>query len=132
MGLAWTEFNLSSWAIAGTLLANAMLTDASWRIMFYIATGYGAFSLIGTACVYFPPSHPRPDGKTKWQEFKELDFVGAVLFVSGLAVFLYGLVSHTSLSNILLFTCLASCPSLYSISRDHFTQGHPLDPCSTI
>jgi MFS family permease len=91
MGLAWTEFNLSSWAIAGTLLANAMLTKASWRVMFYIATGYGAFSLIGTACVYFPPSHPRPDGKTKWQEFKELDFIGAILFVAGLAVFLYGL-----------------------------------------
>jgi hypothetical protein len=47
--------------------------------------------IIGTACVYFPPSHPRPDGKTKWQEFKELDFIGAILFVAGLAVFLYGL-----------------------------------------
>jgi hypothetical protein len=47
--------------------------------------------MVGTFLVYFPPSHPRPDGKTKWQEFKELDFVGAFLFVSGLAVFLYGL-----------------------------------------
>ena len=53
--------------------------------------GYGAFSLVGTFFVYFPPSHPRPDGKTKWQEFKELDFIGTFLFVSGLAVFLYGL-----------------------------------------
>ena len=59
--------------------------------MFYIAIGYGAFSLIGTACVYFPPSHPRPDGLTKWQEFKQLDFVGTFLFVAGLAVFLFGL-----------------------------------------
>jgi MFS family permease len=83
--------NLASWAIAGTLLANAMLSNATWRIMYYVAIGYGAFSLIGTAFVYFPPSHPRPDGKTKWQEFKELDFIGAILFVSGLAVFLYGL-----------------------------------------
>lgn len=53
--------------------------------------GYGGFSLVGTFCVYFPPSHPRPDGKTKWEEFKELDFIGTFLFVSGLAVFLYGL-----------------------------------------
>lgn len=53
--------------------------------------GYGGFSLVGTFFVYFPPSHPRPDGKTKWQEFKELDFIGTFLFVSGLAVFLYGL-----------------------------------------
>lgn len=53
--------------------------------------GYGGFSFIGTFFVYFPPSHPRPDGLTKWQEFKQLDFVGTALYVSGLAVFLYGL-----------------------------------------
>ena len=91
IGLAWTEFNLATWSIPGTLLANAMISHATWRIMFYIAIGYGAFSMIGTFFVYFPPSHPRPDGKTKWQEFKELDFIGAILFIAGLAVFLYGL-----------------------------------------
>ncbi|ORY18627.1 fungal trichothecene efflux pump [Clohesyomyces aquaticus] len=91
MGLAWTEFNLASWGIAGTLLANVFLKDASWRVMFYITIGYGAFSMIGTFFVYFPPSHPRPDGKTKWQEFKELDFVGALLFIAGLTIFLFGL-----------------------------------------
>jgi MFS family permease len=91
MGLAWTELNLASWAVAGTLLADALLTHATWRIAFYLTIGYGGFSLIGTAFVYFPPSHPRPDGKTKLQEFQELDFIGAALFVSGLAVFLFGL-----------------------------------------
>ncbi|KAK3654698.1 hypothetical protein LTR56_003971 [Elasticomyces elasticus] len=96
IGLAWTEFNLSSWAVPGTLLANAMLSNASWRIMFYIAIGYGAVSMIGTFFVYFPPSHPRPDGKTKWQQFKELDLIGAFLFVAGLAVFLFGLNSGGS------------------------------------
>lgn len=91
VGLAWTEVNLTTWAVPGTLLANAMVSNATWRISFYIAIGYGAFSLIGTAMVYFPPSHPRPDGKTKWQEFQELDFIGTFLFVAGLTVFLYGL-----------------------------------------
>ncbi len=91
MGLAWTEFNLASWAVPGTVLANAMISNATWRIMFYIAIGYGAFSFVGTALVYYPPSHSRLDGKTKWQEFKELDFIGAFLFVAGLAVFLLGL-----------------------------------------
>jgi len=70
-----------------------MISDATWRIMFYLATGYGAFSLIGTFFVYHPPSHPRLDGKTKWQEFKELDFIGAFLFIAGLAVFLFGIES---------------------------------------
>ncbi|RFU35442.1 hypothetical protein B7463_g866, partial [Scytalidium lignicola] len=91
MGLAWTEFNLATWAVPGTLFSNALLTKASWRVMFYIAIGYGAFSFAGTLFVYFPPSHPRPDGKTKWEAFKDLDFIGTVMYVSGLAVFLYGL-----------------------------------------
>ncbi|KAF8847505.1 MFS general substrate transporter [Acephala macrosclerotiorum] len=91
MGLAWTEFNLSSWSIPGTLLANLMVSKATWRIMFYVAIGFGVFSFVGTLFVYFPPSHPRPDGKTRWQEFKELDFIGAILFVAGLIVFLFGL-----------------------------------------
>ncbi|KAF1965332.1 MFS general substrate transporter [Bimuria novae-zelandiae CBS 107.79] len=91
VGLAWTEFNLASWAVPSTILANAMISHATWRIMFYLCIGYGAFSFIGTALVYFPPSHPRPDGKTKWQEFKELDFIAAFLFTAGLVVFLYGL-----------------------------------------
>ena len=91
MGLAWTEFNLATWALPGTLIATAVMSHSTWRILFYIAIGYGAFSMIGTFFVYFPPSHPRPNGKTKWQEFKELDFAGAFLFVAGLAVFLFGL-----------------------------------------
>ena len=56
-----------------------------------MAIGYGGFSLVGTALVYFPPSHPRLDGKRRWQEFKELDFVGTILFTVGLSVFLFGL-----------------------------------------
>lgn len=59
--------------------------------MYYIAIGYGTFSLVGTACVYFPPKNPRADGKTKWQQCKELDFMAIFLFVAGLVVFLYGL-----------------------------------------
>lgn len=65
--------------------------DFTGRIMFWIAIGYGAFSLVGTAFFYFPPAHPRLDGKTRWEEFKELDFIGAFLFVAGLTVFLFGL-----------------------------------------
>jgi MFS family permease len=91
IGLAWTELNLASWAVPSTILANAMISQESWKIMFYLCIGYGTFSLVGTFFVYFPPSHPRPDGKTRWQEFKELDFMGILMFTSGLVVFLYGL-----------------------------------------
>ncbi|KAF2112523.1 fungal trichothecene efflux pump [Lophiotrema nucula] len=91
IGLAWTEFNLTVWSIPSTLIGYSMLAHATWRAMFYVAIAYGGMSFVGTAFCYFPPSHPRPDGKTKWEEFKELDFVGAFLFVVGLVVFLFGL-----------------------------------------
>ena len=89
--LAWTELNLAIWGVPSTLLANAMISQATWRIMFWIAIGFGGWSFLGIFFVYFPPAHPRPDGKTKLQEFKELDFIGTFLFAGGLAVFLYGM-----------------------------------------
>lgn len=53
---------------------------------------YSAVAIIGTAIVYFPPTHPQHDyGKTRFQQVKELDFVGIFLFSSGLTVFLVGL-----------------------------------------
>ncbi len=53
--------------------------------------------IAGTAVFYFPPSRPRNDyDKTRWQEFKELDFTGLGLFTVGLTVFL---VSLTYLGN---------------------------------
>lgn len=48
--------------------------------------------LRGTAVFYFPPSRLRNDyDKTRWQEFKELDFIGLGLFTIGLTVFFVGL-----------------------------------------
>lgn len=66
--------------------------ERSWRWVYYAAIIYSAVALIGTACVYFPPSHPQHDyGKTRFQQLKELDFVGIFLFSTGLTVFLVGL-----------------------------------------
>ena len=90
-GLAWTELNLAPWAVGSSLLAHQLVTYSSWRVLFYLAIGYATVSFIGTAAFYFPPSHPRADGRTNWQLFKDLDFVGFFLFISGLTVFLVGL-----------------------------------------
>jgi MFS family permease len=93
IGLAWTEFNLSIWGTTAVLLATVLYSRASWRVIFYVAIAYGGISLLGTAAFYFPPAHPRPDGKTRWQEFKELDFIGAFLFTAGLVLLLFGILS---------------------------------------
>jgi hypothetical protein len=42
---------------------------------------------------YWPPDFPalHPEGKTRWQQFAELDFVGILLLGGGLSVFLVGI-----------------------------------------
>lgn len=41
---------------------------------------------------YFPPARPQyDDEKTRWQELKEIDFVGIGLYSGGLTTFLVGL-----------------------------------------
>lgn len=87
------------------LIANELVLHATWRWCFYIAIIYSCFCIVGTAIFYFPPSRPRKDyDKTRWQEFKELDFIGLALFTIGLTVFLVGLtyLGKTSYSKALV------------------------------
>lgn len=69
-----------------------MVINATWRWVYYIGIIYASVSIVGTAIFYFPPSRPRNDwDKSRWQEFKELDFIGVGLFASGLTLFLVGI-----------------------------------------
>jgi hypothetical protein len=46
------------------------------------------------ACYYFPPTFEEvhnKDRRTKWQEFKDFDFIGAILFIGGITVLLLGI-----------------------------------------
>lgn len=50
-------------------------------------------ALIGYVLFYHPPTYDQlhVHGKSKWQQFKELDFVGLFLFLAGCVLFLIGL-----------------------------------------
>lgn len=48
--------------------------------------------MAGTVAFYFPPSRPQLDyEKSRWQEIRELDFIGFALYTAGLTIFLIGL-----------------------------------------
>ncbi|KAH8892188.1 putative efflux pump antibiotic resistance protein [Thozetella sp. PMI_491] len=93
VGLAWVEFCLFvPWGAAAALLSNLLNEHASWRWIYYIAIIYAAISLIGTALFYFPPSKGLKSGSTsRWEAFKQLDFLGIALYTAGLVLFLLGL-----------------------------------------
>lgn len=74
------------------LLANALFKYASWRWIFILGIIIEFIALIGTAFSYFPSPRPRGDfDKTRMQQLRDVDWVGLVLFTSGLAVALIGL-----------------------------------------
>jgi MFS family permease len=82
------------WAIAGVLIANSLQSDTAlgWRWCYIIGCIYGVLSTIGTILFYFPPSRPQYDfNKSRWQEIKEIDYIGFLLYTAGLTVLLIGL-----------------------------------------
>jgi hypothetical protein len=82
------------WAIASTLIATSLNshTAQKWRWCYYIGIIYGVLAMIGTLIFYYPPTRPQYDyEKSRWQEVRELDYVGFVLYTAGLTIFLIGL-----------------------------------------
>lgn len=92
IGLGWTEFCITiPWGSLSGLIGTQLYLKASWRWCYYITIIYAVIVLVGTFACYFPPSRPQHDyEKTRWQQIKEIDYIGLFLFATGLTVFLIG------------------------------------------
>ncbi|OAL43685.1 putative major facilitator superfamily transporter [Pyrenochaeta sp. DS3sAY3a] len=94
-GIGFTETCITiPWSAAGVLIATYLnsRTAAGWRWCYYIGIIYGVISLAGTVAFYFPPKRPQFDfEKTRWQQIKEIDYIGCTLYATGLTSFLVGL-----------------------------------------
>lgn len=74
------------------ILANAVTRYASWRWIYYIAILLSFLTLKTTALLYWPVSRPKGDfHKTRWQQIKELDYIGIVSVTGGIVLFTAGL-----------------------------------------
>ncbi|KAH7344394.1 major facilitator superfamily transporter [Pyrenochaeta sp. MPI-SDFR-AT-0127] len=93
LGLGLLEAGIGiPWGIVAIILGNALYAHASWRWIFYISVIVEVIALVGTASTYFPLPRPRGDyDKSRWEEFKEIDFIGVSLFAAGLTTLLIGL-----------------------------------------
>lgn len=82
------------WGVANVLIATELNlhTALGWRWCYYMGLIFAVISTAGTLLFYWPPARPQHDhDKTRWQEVKELDFVGLFLYTSGLVTMLIGL-----------------------------------------
>ncbi|KAF2744998.1 MFS general substrate transporter [Sporormia fimetaria CBS 119925] len=73
----------------------AGVNGESWRWLFYAPAIAVFFSFLGLYFFYFPPKHPR--GLDFKQAMKELDYVGAILFIVSATLILVGIVYTTTL-----------------------------------
>ncbi|KAF2115908.1 fungal trichothecene efflux pump [Lophiotrema nucula] len=82
-------------AVFGPIIARLFIqnTAAGWRWSYYLGIILSGITVILYQFLYHPPRYDQlhVGGKTKWQQFKELDFVGIFLFIAGVIVFLIGL-----------------------------------------
>lgn len=82
-------------AVFGPIIARKFIdnTAAGWRWSYYLGIIFGGITIILYQFLYHPPTYRQlhVNGKTKWQAFKELDFIGIFLFIAGCVLFLIGL-----------------------------------------
>ncbi|KAF2190996.1 trichothecene efflux pump [Zopfia rhizophila CBS 207.26] len=82
-------------AVFGPIIARLFIqnTAAGWRWSYYLGIILSGITVILYQFLYHPPTYDQlhVHGKTRWQQFKELDFIGIFLFVAGIIVFLIGL-----------------------------------------
>ncbi|KAH7142914.1 major facilitator superfamily domain-containing protein [Dactylonectria estremocensis] len=64
---------------------------ATWRWTMWLTLIWNAFVLIGLAFTYFPKDHPRVEGVSNRDILRQIDYVGAVLSITGITLLLVAL-----------------------------------------
>ncbi|KAF2102996.1 putative major facilitator superfamily transporter [Rhizodiscina lignyota] len=90
--LSWAELCINlPWGVCQTIISVQLAEKATWRWVYYICIIVAGVTMAGTIITYFPPSRPQRDyEKSRLQELFELDWIGMILYTSGLTVFLIG------------------------------------------
>jgi MFS family permease len=70
-----------------------IVVNYGWRWAYWVALIVNATAFVLILVLYWPPDFLglHPNGKTRVQQFRELDFIGLLLFGGGLTVFLVGI-----------------------------------------
>ncbi|KAF1985327.1 MFS general substrate transporter [Aulographum hederae CBS 113979] len=81
------------WTVFGALTGNAMVKyyTLSFRINFIIGVILNVLSFASAWFWYFPPAGVVVQGKSRWRQLAELDWIGVFLMAAGLVLFLVGI-----------------------------------------
>jgi len=87
-------FSSMPFAVFGPVIARSFIlkTSLGWRWSYILGIILEVITLVLYQFLYHPPKFAQlHENKTKWQAFKELDFGGIFLFVTGFVVLIIGL-----------------------------------------
>jgi hypothetical protein len=77
--------------VPSALYAQLIAHYTSWKYCCLFAGIWALIGFVGTLFFYFPPPRPNSAGRTTREIVNEIDFVGGLLSISGMVVFLSGL-----------------------------------------
>ncbi|KAL4896041.1 MFS general substrate transporter [Aspergillus ambiguus] len=117
--------------IAGRFAIQQKEAPDQWRWLFYAPAIAVVLSAIGLGLYYYPPKHPR--GLPTKQAFRELDYVGCILFILATTLILVGIVYTTTMtsSNPRVIGTLCSgfgCLVLFALWETFAPLKQPLTP----
>ncbi|KIW77617.1 hypothetical protein Z517_10063 [Fonsecaea pedrosoi CBS 271.37] len=75
------------------MYSQLLSTYRTWRWTQWIALIWNGVVFLGLLTTYFPKAHPRLEGMSKQQILKRIDYLGAILSVVGITLFLVALQS---------------------------------------
>ncbi|KAH8649279.1 trichothecene efflux pump [Xylariales sp. PMI_506] len=82
-------------AVFGPIIARTLIntTASGWRWSYYLGIIISGITLILYYLFYHPPTYEQlhMNGKSRWQQVKELDYIGIFLFIAGCVLLLVGL-----------------------------------------
>ncbi|EXJ90159.1 hypothetical protein A1O3_03228 [Capronia epimyces CBS 606.96] len=92
LAFGFLQQSLGAAAAFGPVIAYGFINNGSWRPVYWLPFALDATSFILVFFYYHPMNqYIHEVGKTTWGQFRETDFIGTFLYMSGVVVFLLGI-----------------------------------------
>lgn len=117
----------------GLISKSSRYSVTTWRANFYVAAAGQAISFLGLLFFYFPPAHPL--GLPYAQVFREMDYLGILLFAAAALPIMMGIVWASILPSSdphviapLIFGCVFLV--VFALYETYEKLKHPITPTS--
>lgn len=92
LAFGFLEITLGLTGAFSPIVAYSFLANGSWRPIFWLPFALNIIAFVLVFFFYRPMNqYIKEEGKTRWDQLKETDWLGNTLFIGGVVLFLVGL-----------------------------------------